>query len=187
MQALYLHIKHEGGVSGHVLPVGEKLAEHLFVLPLDVGKLLPEGGVIPEGQQIPQALRVCDPALADGLGDEPRQPGVAGHQPAPVGDAVGDIGELPAHDPAIVAKGVLFDDLPVQAADPIDRIALGHAEVGHVHHVIGQDGHVGDAVPLSGEMVPQLFAQPAVKLLQDHVDAGQLALDQVFRPALQRF
>ena len=45
---------------------------------------------------------------------------------------------------------------------------------------------MADAVPLAGEGVPQLGAQPAVHLLQDHVDAGQLLLEQALGPLLQR-
>ena len=56
-----------------------------------------------------------------------------------------------------------------------------------MHLVISQDGHAGDAVPVTRELVPQHVAQAAVHFLHDHIDPRYLTADQVLRPAFQRF
>ena len=55
-----------------------------------------------------------------------------------------------------------------------------------MHLVVGQDGHGSDTVPLSGELLPQLFTQAAVHFLKDLVDARKLIAHHLLRPALQR-
>ena len=187
MQSLDLHVKHGVGVQDDLLPGFDPGGEVGLVMLLDLQELLAEGGVVPEGQQVLQLIGLVLPPGADGFSDQFRQPGVAGHQPAAVGDAVGDISKFLRIDQAVIVEGILLEDVAVQPADPVDAVAPGDAQVGHVHLVISQDGHAGDPVPVARKLVPQHVAQAAVHFLHDHVDARQLTADQVLRPAFQRF
>ena len=123
MQALGLDVEHEVRGNGHVLPALEHVAEGDLVVPLDAGELLAEGGVVPHGQQVAQALGLAEPAVADGVADQAGQRRVAAHQPAAVGDAVGDGGELLRHQLIVIVEGLVLEDLPVQLADAVDGVA----------------------------------------------------------------
>ena len=74
----------------------------------------------------------------------------------------------------------------MQLGNAVDGVAVGDAHVGHVRLIVGQDGHVADAVPLAREAVKQLLAQAAVELLHDRVDARQGLTHHALRPLLQR-
>ena len=74
----------------------------------------------------------------------------------------------------------------MQLAHAVDAEGHGHAQVGHVHLPVADDGHVANALPLIGIAFEQLGAHAAVQLLQDHVDAGKRLLHHIDGPALQR-
>ena len=186
VQALGLGV--EDALGGHLdaLVAVHVAGQAQLVVELDLGELLLEGRVVREGLEGLDLAHVLAPAVADGLVDQVRQPGVALHQPAAVRDAVGDVQELARLEQVEVVEGLLLEDLGVDGGHAVDGVGVGHAQVRHVHLVVAQDGHVADAVPLAGEGVPQLGAQPRVHLLQDHVNAGQLLAEQALRPLLQR-
>ncbi len=186
VQALGLGVEYALGVHLDALVAVHVVRQAQLVVILDLRELLLEGGVVGEGLQIGDLAHVLAPGVADGLVDQAGQRGVALHQPAAMGDAVGDVDELPGLQHVEVVEGLALEDVRVDGGYAVDGVGVGHAQVGHVHLVVGQDRHVADAVPLAGEGVPQLGAQPAVHLLQDHVDAGQLLLEQALRPLLQR-
>ena len=160
--------------------------EARLVLVLDLGELLDEGRVVGEGQQLLQLHGVLAPALADGLVQQVGEGRVGQHQPAARGDAVGDGHELLRHDLIVVREGGALEDVAVELGDAVDRVGIRDAHVGHVRLIVGEHGHVADAVPLAGEAVKQLLAQAAVELLHDGVDARQRLTHHVLRPLLQR-
>ncbi len=186
VQALGLGVEDAVGVDLDALVPVERVGHAQLVVVLDLGKTLPEGGVVGEGLQFGDQVHVLAPLVADGLVDQARQVRVALHQPAAMGDAVGDGDELGRVDHVVVVEGLLLEDVGVDGGHAVDGVGGRHAQVGHVHLAVAQNGHVADAIPLAGEGVPQLGAQPAVHLLQDHVDAGQLLLEKALGPLLQR-
>ena len=187
MQALGLNIKNEGGVHLNALVLLNKVGQAFLILVLDLGKLFPEGLVIGKGLQIAQRFRIVNPLVTNGLADQVRELGVAAHEPAAMGNAVGNGGEFFGHDLRIVVEGVFLQDLPVKLAYAVHGEGHGHTQVGHMHLVVGDNRHGTNALPLTGEIIPQLRAQAAVQLHQDLIDPGQELLDHVLGPLFQAF
>ena len=105
-----------------------------------------------------------------------------------MGDAVGDGAEFFGRELVIILEGVGLEDFAVKLAHTVHRIAHGHTQVCHLHHVIGGDGHFGDAgISAVLIMIRQPGANPTVNLLQNHIDSGQQRPHHGFGPALQRF
>ena len=186
VQALGLGVEDALGIHFDALVAVDVIGQAQLVVILDLVKLLPEGRVVGEGLQRRDLLHILAPVGPDGLVDQAGQLGVALHQPAPVGDAVGDVDELPGLQHVEVVEGLAFEDVRMDGGHAVDGVGVGHAQVGHVHLVVGEDRHVADALPLAGEGVPKLGAQPAVHLLEDHVNAGQLFAEQALGPLFQR-
>ena len=187
VQALRLYVKDEVRIHHRALAALQHHGQALLVAPLDLRELLAEGRVVREGTQLAQPFRILDPVRADALADQVGQQRVAAHQPAAVGNAVGDRGELLRHHLVVVVEGLGLQDVAVQPAHAVHGVAHRHAHVGHVHVVIADDGHPGDAVPVSREEVPQPFAQAAVHFADDLVAPGQQLLHHAHRPLLQGF
>jgi len=185
VQALCLGVEDAVGVHFDALMAVHVVGQAQLVVVLDLVELLAEGRVVGEGLQRLDLLHVLAPVGADGLVDQAGQLGVALHQPAAMGDAVGDVDELPGLQHVEVMEGLALEDVGVDGRNAVDGVGVGHAQVGHVNLIVGEDGHVADALPLTGEGIPQLGAQPAVHLLQDHVDPGQLLAEQALGPLLQ--
>ena len=185
MQALGLGVEDEAGVNLRTLAILDEFGEALLVVPLDLGEFLAEGRVVGEGLEVLHQAGVLDPLGADGVADQLGQLGVAAHQPAAVGNAVGDGGELLGHDQVEVMEGFLLEDVAVELADAVGGEGHGHAQVGHVDLAVGDDGHLAHALGLVGEEVPQPGAQAAVHFHQDLIDPGQQGLDHFLRPLLE--
>ena len=185
VQALDLHVEDAVGVDLGPADAGDVVGQADLVVPLDGGELLQESGVVGKGGQLLQLGGVLDEAGADLLGDEGGQLGVGLTEPAAVGDAVGDVGELLGHDAVEVVEDRLLEDVAVQAGDAVDLVPGGHAEVGHAHDPLLDDG---DAVAEAGvaRLGQDLAAEPAVDLLDDLVDAGQAVAEHILAPALER-
>ena len=186
MQPLRLDVEHEVRIDLRPLMLLQHLREAFLILALDLPELLAEGRVVRIGQQLLEHLRLPDPLVTDRLLDQAGQAGVAAHQPAAVGNAVGNGAEFLGHDLIVVMEGVALQNLAVQLADAVHAVAHRDEHVRHVHIVIADDGHVGDPVPVPREGVPQPLAQPAVHLADDLVAPGQQLLHHMHRPLLQR-
>ena len=51
-----------------------------------------------------------------------------------------------------VVEGLLASGCPYEAGrHAVDRMGVGHAEVGHVHLIVAENRHVADALPLAGD------------------------------------
>ena len=186
VQALHLHVEHRIRIDLHALLARQPVGKACLVLALDAGELLAESGVVAQRQDVLDLLDVVTPAVADALIQQRGQARIGQHQPAARRDAVGDGRELLGHDGIVVLERLLLEDLAVQLGHAVDAVAVGDAQIGHVHLVVGQDGHAADALPLAGEALEQAGAQAAVEFLQDGVDAGQQLAHHVLRPALER-
>ena len=187
MKALGLNIEHEIRIDRHILTVQQHLGKPFLVLMLHSRKLLAEGGIIRKRLQFAEPLRLPNPAVSDRLVNQVCQARIAVHQPAAVRNAVGNGRKLFRHYQRVIMEGFLLEDLAVQLADAVHGIAHGNQHIGHMHIVIAHHRHVGNAVPVAGEAVPQAFAQPPVDLLNNLIDSGQKAFYHANRPFFQRF
>ena len=185
VETLGLGVEDEVRAYRNALAILHQLHQPLLVLPLYRSELFPEGGIVRKGTQLTEQLRLLHPLGADGVGNQLGQAGIAAHEPPAMGNAVGNGAELLRHYQVVVVEGFLLQDLAVKGADPVDGVAHGYAQVGHVHHAVGDDCHVADPIPLAGEVVPQPGAQPTVDLLQDLIHPGQQLLHHVLRPLFQ--
>ena len=75
----------------------------------------------------------------------------------------------------------------MQRRDAVHLVRADDGQVCHAHLPVGNDGHLFDKLVLPGEAFPQIVAETAVDLFEDHVDAGQAACDQIFLPGFERF
>ena len=163
VQTLGLYVKEEIGIDRHFLAREQHVAEIFLIGALDAGEFFAERRVVFKGQQFPQAFRLPEPFVADGLA------------------------EFFRHDLMIVPEGVVLENFAVHLAHAVDGIAHGDAQVGHLHHVVGGDRHARNArVRAVMIEIGQPFADAAVDLLKDHINARHERADHFFRPALKR-
>ena len=102
-------------------------------------------------------------------------------------DTVRNGREFLGHYQVIIVEGLFLQDLPVQTADAVDRIAHRDAHIGHMDIVITDNGHPGNAVPVSREEIPQPFTKAAVHLTDDLIASREQLLNHVHRPFLKCF
>ena len=93
VQALDLDVEDRTGIHHAAQLIGDEGGQTPFVGVFDGQEAVPESGVLGQGFETPQLVQVADPAVADGLADERRQPGIAGQEPAPGRNAVGLVAE----------------------------------------------------------------------------------------------
>ena len=93
VQALDLDVEDRTGIHHAAQLIGDEGGQNPFVGVFDGQEAVPESGVLGQGFETPQLVQVADPAVADGLADERRQPGIAGQEPAPGRNAVGLVAE----------------------------------------------------------------------------------------------
>ena len=186
VQALGLHIKNEVWVQLYALPPLNEPGKPLLVLVLHLVKTLAEGRILRKGQKLGKLRSILVKAGANALAEQIAQAGVGREQPAAVRDPVGNGRKLAGVGLVIIMEKTVRQNFAVQLAHPVHTEGQRHAQVGHMHLPIGEDGHLPDAVPLVGVVLEQLFAAAAVQLLQNHVNAGQGLAHHLLRPALQR-
>ncbi len=81
VHALDHHVNVSGSTATPVVSRTRRARSRLVLAPHGL-PALPEGGVVSIGLQRPDLPEILDPAVADGLADQPRQPGVGQRQPA---------------------------------------------------------------------------------------------------------
>mmetsp|Transcript_1100 Transcript_1100/g.3068 ORF Transcript_1100/g.3068 Transcript_1100/m.3068 type:complete len:926 (+) Transcript_1100:706-3483(+) len=140
--------------------------------------------------QLLQALHVVDPAVADGVGDEGRQLGVAPRQPAAGCHAVGLVLELGGEDLVEVVQDLVLHDLRVDGGHAVHGVGRHHRQVRHAHHLLAgallDDRHAGDALPVVTVLGAQRLQEAPVDVVDDLHVAGQQLLHQAHGPLLQR-
>ena len=94
VEALRLHIEHAVRVDDGTLVPPQPIGEAPLVGPLDLGEGGEQRRIVDVREQLLQLSAVPAPARADGVVDPGRQGGIAAHQPAAEGDAVGLVVEL---------------------------------------------------------------------------------------------
>mmetsp|Transcript_1099 Transcript_1099/g.3058 ORF Transcript_1099/g.3058 Transcript_1099/m.3058 type:complete len:928 (+) Transcript_1099:706-3489(+) len=142
--------------------------------------------------QLLQALHVVDPAVADGVGDEGRQLGVAPRQPAAGCHAVGLVLELGGEDLVEVVQDLVLHDLRVDGGHAVDVRAAHHGQVRHVDQplvlVPGVGVDDGHGLHLGGVLGVGLepLGPAVVDDLNDLHVAGQHLAHDLDGPLLQR-
>ena len=76
-------------------------------------------------------------------------------------------------------EDALFDDLAVQSGHTVDFVRPDHGEIRHLDLSVRNNGKIIDKAVLPGETVPQVIAESAVDLLNDHVDTRQTAGNKI--------
>ena len=89
-------------------------------------------------------------------------------------NAVRDIAEFIRRVLVEVTENAVFDDVAVQFGNAVDVMRTHDAEICHAHGVVCENRHTGNAVPISGEMRPEIFAETTVDLFEDVVDTRDL-------------
>ena len=156
---------------------------------LGLAELVRELGVVGVGLELAEALQVGDPAVADGVVDEPGQLAVGQPHEAARRDAVGDVGELVRPERGEVGQHVVAQQLGVQLGDAVDLGASDGGEVRHAHTLLGVFGdhrHAAGADLVAGEGLADLLEELVVDPVDDLQVARQQAAEQLHRPDLQR-
>ena len=184
---LHLAVEDEAGIHHQPHAPLDVPGERFLVRPLDRGPLLLEGGVPRERLEKPQTIEVRLPPLADRLGDEARETGIAAQEPAPGSDAVRLVVD-PAREQLLeVGEGGAPEYRGVEAGDAVDREASRHAEVRHVYLAgVVHDGHALLARLVAREAHAHGRAQAPVDLLDDLQVPRQQPLQEVGGPLLER-
>ena len=185
VHTLYLAVKNAVRVdhlAGGALQVVGKI--HL-ILGFDLFQTLQNSGVAAEFFQLFQVGGILAVIRADHIVQQAAQIGVAGQQPAAIGNAVGHIFESLGLIQVIVMEHALLNDLAVQLGNAVDAVAGVGTDIGHTDLVVTDHGHIVDLAVVAGECLFQLDAGAAIHLLHDHENAGQGHAEQVHIPLFQ--
>ena len=122
MQALHLHVEEALGVDPDAERPADLIGQRLFGLALDGEEALPRREVVRGGLELAQAVEIPDPALADALRDERREPRVAEAQPPPRRDAVGLVVEPLGEEVVEVGEHAGLEEARVDLGDAVDGV-----------------------------------------------------------------
>ena len=101
----------------------DERGEAALVGELHVAPLLLKLRVVGERLQLAQLVEVSQPAVADALGDELREAGIAERDEAARRDAVGDVAELLRPQLGEIAQHGLLQQFGVELRDAVDGVA----------------------------------------------------------------
>ena len=157
-----------------------------FVVALDLAKLLQYGGVVLEFQEFLQLCGVVDIAVADFFRQQGSQLRVGLVQPAAVCNAVGHVLELLRHLGVEIVEDGFLEDVAVQRGYTVDGVGADDRQIRHLDVAVVQRGHTAHLVAVHMALVHG-FAEAAVDLLHDLIDARQAEFEELFVPAFERF
>ncbi len=186
MKTLHHHIKN--GICGHfdTVVLTDVLGKALLVVALDGHELGLYLRIIGINLQLLQLIEICDPLVADLVGDPGRQLRIRMQQPSSLGDTVGLVGELLRIHLIEVMECFLLQDLGMKLCHTVYRMTTYNGQVCHLHNTIIDDGHLGDLVlGILRVLLADILAESPVDLLHDLVDTRQKLGEQLDGPLLQ--
>ena len=119
MQTLYLNVKHEVRIDPYAVMLLNKLSKLFLLLIFDTVELV-NCFVIDLAFQTLEVIKVSDPLLADEVGDELRQLGVAKTQPAALCYAVCLVLETLGIQLIPLFESVVLEDLCMDRRNTVD-------------------------------------------------------------------
>ena len=191
VQSLDLYVEDRSGIDFDSVVLEDVLGQTDFVLVLDVHELLLRLGVIRIDLQFLHVGQICDPLIADLIGDPLCKVGIAVQQESSLCDAVGLIVELLREHLVEVSELFGHQDRGVKLRNAVDGEAGNDSKVRHADLSVIDDAHlvdlVADIYACIVIAVVDLTLKSAVDLLHDGVDSGKKSGEQLDGPFLKRF
>ena len=178
VQALGLHVEHGIRINHRALMGEYPVCEAPLVRPLHRGQPGQERLVPGMPQQLFKLPAVPAPSRADGLVDQTGQRGIAAHQPAAKGNAVGLVVERLVIDFIERRQLRIFQDLGVQPGHAVYGMTEVDVQIRHMYVTRGVDD--------LHERIVEFRAHPPVQPPDDRHQVGHRPLKIGHGPLLQR-
>jgi hypothetical protein len=177
VDALDLDVEHRVGVGRETMRGGKPVRQPRLVRALHAGVAVEEARIVEMGFQLRQLFGITHPVVADGVGDEGREAGIAAQHPAAGRHAVRLV-----HDPVGVeavefGEDRLLHQVGVQRRDAVHPVRHDEGQIAHVDRAVADGGGAPVGVGAGVRLV-----DPVDDL---HV-ARQEVAHQPLRPLLQR-
>jgi hypothetical protein len=165
---LHLHVEQGARIHQDAGVAVDVMAELPFHRQLGGLPALQEAAVIHKLLEFAQVIELVDPALPDRFIQQRRQLGIGQADPAPGGDAVGDVGELLGPQGREFREQLGFDQFAVQGCHAIDVVGCHGGEVGHAHGLAAllvDDRHLAQDLFVPWVLETHLLEETAVDLV----------------------
>ena len=185
METLYLHVEDGARIYGDSVVLQDVFRQTHLVLVLDIHELLLGLLVVRVNLQLRDLGQVGDPLVAD-VGRYPvSQQRVSVKQETALGDAVGLVVELLRHHLIEVLQLLVLQDLGVESRHAVYGVAGHDGQMGHLHLSVIDDGHLADLLLVARILLLDLNHEAAVDLLDNLINTGKQAGEQLDGPFLQ--
>ncbi len=135
--------------------------------------------------------QIAQPVWACFFADQRSQLGVALQEPAPLGNAIGHIGQFVGFQGIKMGKDLFFENGGMQFGDAIDAVAANQSEMGHAHlgfvEACFQDRDLLQQFTLMGGLQIDRIQKAPVDLLNQLQMARQQLFQHRHRPFFQGF
>ena len=151
---------------------------------------LQEAGIVLEALELFELIEVVQPVLADHLIEQAAQLWVAEANPAPWGNAIGDIGEFLRPELSKLRHQAALHQIAVELGHAIDVVGAHGGEMSHAHGFLAlfiNDRELAQDGVIAGMFQPYLLQEAAVDLKDQLQMARQQAGEQGQAPFLQGF
>ncbi len=180
MHTFDLHIEQALGV--HIDPdqLGNALAQHLGVEPLEGPPGTAEGGVLSERDQAGELLQIGDPGRAYGLGDKAGKGRVGLIKPPPLGHPIGDVDDLLRPQGVKVREQVALEQVGMKLRYAVDRMSAHQGQIGHADALAVaflENGQASHPFPVPWPAGHDLIQKAAVDFADDLDVAWQQTLE----------
>ncbi len=189
VDALDVHVEQRIGVHGDPEVVADQAREILLVRPLGGAERRTEGVVVGERRDPGERVQVLEPAVAEVVCDERREPRVGLVEPAPGRDAVRDVDDLVRSEAVEVGEDRLPHQARMDCRHAVDAMRTDDGEVCHAHApvvALVEERHPLYPCLVARMAVAHVGEKAPVDLVDDLEVARQHRLEQTHRPRLQR-
>src|SRR5215469_15194019 len=188
VDALDLDIEERFGVHVYTSSQFEERSEVSFVRELDCTPLPLKCFVVRQRLQSAKLIKVEQPSISNGLGDEAGQSTIADRYEATGSHAVRDVAKLPGPQLSEIVHHGLLEEFGMHAGDTVDAMAAYRREVGHAHETLTRfidERHSSKPGAVIRERSPNFIEKASVDLVDDLEVTGKELADQVDWPFLE--
>ena len=185
VKSLNLDIENGVRVNLYTVVLQNIFRQTLFVLELDVHKLLLRFFVICINSQFLDLGQICDPVRTNVVGYPVCQKLISVKQETSLGDTVCLIVEFLRHHFIEISQRLILQNLCVQSCNAVYRIACSDCKMCHLHLTIPDNCHLSDFLEVSRIFCLNIKNETTVDFFDDLVNTRKQFGEQVDRPFLQ--
>ena len=176
MQTLDLNVEDRVRIDIHAVMLVDIVRKALLVAQLNAHELLLRLLVVDEETKLRNLGEICDPLLADLVGDPGSKLRIAVEQESSLCDTIRLIAEFLRHHVIEILQNVLLKDLRVKRCNAVDRMAADDREIRHADLTVIDDAHIFELfTPAVRIFLAHFIFKAAVDLLRDLVDTRKKA------------